>query len=297
MATCMLTKRQISFIKKNRFKMSGTDMAAKFGCRKNLVNKFMRENGLSVPKKLQYYFRTKSKIGKSIVSAYGDFFICCNYLDIPVKTMAEILGYGDGVIQRRVKRLGLIIPAEIIEQRKKDSRIQKGNVPPNKGKKQSDYMSREAIERTKATRFVKGQIPPNKAHYNDGDITIRHRVDRPGSKPHKYIRIKLRVWQELQIFNWEKINGKIPKGHVLACKGGDTLNCDPSNWYLLSMADNARRNSASTNLPDGYVARTIAGKNGGHLMEEILANKELITAKRTTLLINRKIKSIEKQVA
>ena len=33
----------------------------------------------------------------------------------------------------------------------------KGHVPRNKGKKQTDFMSAEAIERTKATRFQKGQ--------------------------------------------------------------------------------------------------------------------------------------------
>jgi hypothetical protein len=291
-----LTSKEKRFIIKNRFKMCGSDMSRQLGRPRNAAAQWMRNNGYTVSKKLQIKFRSQGMIGKSIVSEYADFFIFCNYLDIPVKAMADLLSYNDNVIQLRVKRLGLVIPREIIEQRKKDSRLKPGNIPANKGKKQSEYMSREAIARTKATRFKKGEIPPNKRHFKDGDITTRHRVDRPNEKPHKYIRIRLRVWKELQIYNWEKKNGPVPKGFVLACKDGNTLNCRPSNWYLMSKYDNMKRNSGAINLPDKMVAAYLAGKNNMQLKDEFIKHPELIKAKRTEILLNRKINYREKQI-
>lgn len=235
--------------------------------------------------------------GKSTALPEEDKFIKKNYLKLPINTIAKILSNtiqprSKTFVNTRMARMNLIRPRKLIEKFKRDSRIKPGNVPPNKGKKQKDYMSKEAIKRTKATRFKKGQIPHNAIGFKDGDITIRHdHPNRKNTKPHKYIRLALGVWKELQIVNWEKKHGPIPKGFILACKDGDTLNCKTSNWYLMSMADNVRRNSGSLNLADGYVAKTIVGKySDPELLEEIKKNKTLIELKRSQLLLNRKIK-------
>lgn len=290
----LLTSKMKRFIRDNYLKISSSQLDVKFSLSKGTSKRYMKENGLIVPKELSWKFRGEKNKGRSIVSEFADFFIICCALHIPVKTMAGMLGYGEGVIQRRVRQLGIVIPKHIIEQRKKDSQIKPGQTPMNKGKKIHEYMSQESIEKTKATRFLKGHLSKNTLY--NGAITVRHRKDRPGSKPHKYIRLSKKVWKELQIYNWEKQNGTVPKGYVLACKDGDTLNCDPSNWELLSMADNMKRNSASLNLTDGFVALTIAGRNNTEFIPEIKDNKDLITAKRTTLLIKRKIKLHEKQI-
>ncbi len=149
-------------------------------------------------------------------------------------------------------------------------------------------MSKEAIERTKATRFYRGQKVWNEG--KDGEIRIRHNHPERNGKPHKYIRISKGVWKELQIYNWEKKNGPVPKKYVLACKNGDTLDCRPSNWYLLSMKKNMQRNSAVTNLPDSYVASLLTARKP-HLREAVLATPELIELKRKTILFRRKLKS------
>jgi hypothetical protein len=60
--------------------------------------------------------------------------------------------------------------------------FKKGHVPVNKGKKQTEFMTREAIERTKNTRFKKGHLPHNSIGVRDGDIRIRHDHKNRGGK-------------------------------------------------------------------------------------------------------------------
>ena len=76
-------------------------------------------------------------------------------------------------------------------------------------------------------------------------------------------------------------------------KDQNTLNTDLDNLELITRAENMRRNSSSLNLPDGYVAFTICGKNNMHLYDEILKDKDLIEVKRQQLLLNRKIKFLK----
>jgi hypothetical protein len=56
-----------------------------------------------------------------------------------------------------------------------DARFKKGTSPPNKGRKQEDWMSPEAIERTKGTRFQKGQMPSN--HHEVGTVVVSMAVE------------------------------------------------------------------------------------------------------------------------
>jgi hypothetical protein len=225
-----------------------------------------------------------------------DQFIRKNYLTVPTKRISKLLGRSEGVARRRLKVLGLVVPPEIVEKFKQDSRIKPGSVPPNKGKKQTDYMTPDAIAKTVSTRFKKGDKVPTELY--DGCITIREtHKDRGGAfKPHWYIRLSKGIWQELQIFCWEQENGPVPKGHILACQDGDTLNCHTSNWKLMTKQQNAIRNSGVLNLPDKLVARYIVGKNGSEeLHEEITKQTDLIEAKRQQILLNRKIKSIKQR--
>jgi len=288
MAKLSLTQGNIDFIQANRLLMCGSDIAAAIGLNKSVVQRYMKENKLTAPRELFLKWRAEKLRGKSIVSEYADFFIFCCYLDIPVKAMATILNYGDGVIQRRVKQLGLVIPREIIEQRIADSRIQKGAVPVNKGKKMIDYMSPEAIERTKATRFKKGQLPPNTK--SDGVIAIRHGHKERGGRPYKWIRINQANWKMLHVFNWEKKYGPVPAGHIVVFKNGDTMNCEVSNLQMISR----KQHAANTRNKDGWIAMTMShvkgkGKVDYDLHKKILQHPELIDLKRQSLNLNRTI--------
>lgn len=164
--------------------------------------------------------------------------------------------------------------------------FKKGHIPPNKGKKQKEYMSKEAIERTKATRFQKGSIPPNAVPVG------YERIDRDG-----YVYIKVEGKKKLVLkhrYVWEQHNGSIPKGYNIQFKDGNKHNCDIDNLYMISRGEQMRNeNSASKNLPDSAVAVYLVGKRGKDkaLIEEIKSNHpELIELKRTQILLNRKIK-------
>lgn len=158
----------------------------------------------------------------------------------PLKSLARELKISDSRINRFLAKHGLVIPRHLIEQRKRDSQKKKGDVPPNKGKRQTDYMTPEAIERTKATRFKKGQIPHNVNKQGDGAIVLRKHKNQT---PYKYIRISLGVWELYHHFIWKKHNGTIPKNHVVAFKDGNTENVIIENLELITMAENMLRNS------------------------------------------------------
>ncbi len=107
--------------------------------------------------------------------------------------------------------------------------IAKGNTPPNKGKKQHEYMTPEAIERTKPTRFKKGHTPAN--HKPIG----HERINKDG-----YVWVKIKetgTFRQKHRVIWEKHHGKIPAGYNVQFKDGDKLNFDIENLYLISRSD------------------------------------------------------------
>ena len=99
-------------------------------------------------------------------------FIRENYLLFPVKRVAKMVGRSEYGVANYLRRNNLVVPPELVEQRKKDSQIKKGAIPPNKGKKLTAYCSPEAIERMRSTQFKKGNLPFNTAEC-DGAIRIR----------------------------------------------------------------------------------------------------------------------------
>ena len=160
------------------------------------------------------------------------------YLQRPIKQIASDIGITFGRVMRFLDRNGLDLPQEIRDQRKRDSQRKKGDTAYNKGMKQTEFMSPEAIERTKATRFQKGNIPPN-THY-DGKISIRNNKD---DRPYKYVRVSLGEWKLLHHVIWEEQFGKIPEGMIIAFKDGDTFNTSIENLEMISMIENMLRNS------------------------------------------------------
>ena len=165
------------------------------------------------------------------------------YLKLPIKTLAKKVGVSQTKVRSYMKQKGLIIPSDIAEKRKRDSRFYQGHTPINKGKKQSDYMSAESIERTKATRFQKGHTPHNTQYVG------HERVSKDG-----YVEIRVSVgnYQLKHIVEWEKVNGKLPDGYCLRCKDGDLTNTDPLNWRLISREENMYRNSKH-NYPEEII--------------------------------------------
>jgi hypothetical protein len=165
------------------------------------------------------------------------------------------------------------------------SRFSKGYTPVNKGKKQEDFMSPEAIARSVPTRFKKGNLPHNakapgyERLSEDGYILAKVAGKRKLVFKHRHV--------------WEQHHGKIPEGYNVQFKDGDRQNCDIGNLYIISRSDQIKsQNSGGLDLADNVVAVWIAGgqKKDKQFMERIKANPELIKIKRQQILLNRKIK-------
>lgn len=108
-------------------------------------------------------------------------------------------------------------------------RLEKGSIPPNKGRKGYTAPGCEK------GWFKKGDRPhtakPIGYEMVDRDGYVQICVDEPnpwtGNRTrmvHKHRRL------------WEQANGPVPEGHRLKCLDGDQTNCDPSNWEALPMA-------------------------------------------------------------
>lgn len=236
MGRSKLTPENIKFIKNNRLKMSGSSMAKVFGVSKDIVNNYMRKNGLSVSKELQIKFRVQGMVGKTTSTPEIDRIIKKDYLQVPVKQLARTIGKSQTFLKTRLRQLGLAIPREIIDMRKYDSQIKKGNTPLNKGKK----MPPEVYEKTKATMYKKGHQPHN-TREKDGVITVRR--DTTSKRQYKYIRISLGKWVPLHQHNWVKKNGAYnTRKYCLWFKDGNSLNCKPNNLELITRKENRYRN-------------------------------------------------------
>ena len=120
--------------------------------------------------------------------------------------------------------------------------FQKGRPPGNKGKKQSEYCSPEALAASRATQFKKGQKPPNE--FPVGTI----RVGKLG-----YLIRKKQMdgsqwdrWEFLHRAIWTEHNGPIPDGMVIAFKDGNKHNCQIENLVMM------KRSEMSTMAKKGY---------------------------------------------
>lgn len=132
-------------------------------------------------------------------------------------------------------------------------RYAKGNVPVNKGTRRPGW----APGRMRETQFRKGDRTGAAARNWRPIGTIL--ADHEG-----YLRIKVReavhgqeytgfgntkVWPLLHRHIWEQAHGPIPPKHIVVFIDGNRANCVLENLELISMADNARRNSMWTKLP------------------------------------------------
>jgi hypothetical protein len=118
------------------------------------------------------------------------------------------------------------------------NQFKKGQIPFNKGKKLTDFMSEEGIKTIQKAWFKPGNLPPNTL--TDGEITIRQ--DKY-NHTYKYIRLSLGIWKPLHVHNWEAIHGPIPESYVAIFKTPDRMNCDISNLELISRRELMARNS------------------------------------------------------
>lgn len=110
-------------------------------------------------------------------------------------------------------------------------RFEKGHATFNKGKRQTDFMSAEAIERTKATRFQVGHVPERR----DGwikDVGFE-RISKDG-----YVEVKVndglqnsanKNYRKKHHVEYERHHGPIPDGCNVVFADKDKRNFAPEN--------------------------------------------------------------------
>lgn len=186
----------------------------------------------------------------------------------PVRPTAEIartLGRGISGVYRMAYTLGLEKSAEFLAS-DESGRLRKG-VPRHCGEK---------------TQFQPGIVPHNKGVRRPGwsagrmQETQFKRGERSGvaaknwrpvgtilADTEGYLRVKVReanrgeatgfgntkVWPLLGRQVWEQHNGPIPPKHIVAFRDKNRQNCAIENLELLSLADNARRNTMWGRFP------------------------------------------------
>lgn len=248
----------------------------------------------------------KSKIQNDKSALYNSIRQCWaiaedNFLrqNIDLKNNTELaahLGRTVSSIDNRFHRLGLFRSPEARARMSASSWFPKGHKPFNKGMK--------GIHLSPATEFRKGHQPANTKY--DNCVTIR--FTKRGGIPYKYIRIAEGKWQLLHRHTFENRHGKIPPRHIVGFKNGDTLNCDIGNLYLMSKADNARRNrnpeKAAASMrkvwetgafleKDTYIAHTLTARKK-EMFTVVLANKNLIELQRLRLKLRRQLNATAK---
>lgn len=107
--------------------------------------------------------------------------------------------------------------------------FKKGHTTHNKGKKQTEYMSNDAIERTKATRFKKGNRPLNYRPVGSERITKDGYIEVKVADPNK--------WETKNKIVYKQHFGDIPKGYKVIYADGNKLNNDPNNLILVSNSE------------------------------------------------------------
>ena len=178
------------------------------------------------------------------------------------RDIAKLLGRGVSSVYSRAFILKLKKDPEFLAQHvwlQKGSqtgaayRFKKGQTPVNKGVKRPGWHA----GRMKETQFKKGcrsgiaarnWVPVGTIKADtEGYLRIKVREAIHGEEATGYGNTK--VWPLYNRYLWEQSYGPIPPSHIVAFKDGNRQNCVIENLELISMADNARRNSMWKRLP------------------------------------------------
>jgi len=225
-----------------------------------------------------------------------------SYPDVPMVQMVSFLNRSASKISNKANSLGLkrsesffesehsgrIKKGEVIG---KETQFSKGIAGWNKGKKQSEYMKPEEIEKTKATRFQKGLVPHNlkpigyERITRDGYIEVKVRDSKTDSK-NKNFELKHRII-------WQQHHGEIPEGmNVEFVAGADRLNFTIDDLVLRTKAENLKKNFES----DDAIVKRFLGIKDPEMVDKIKnQHPELIELKRQTLKLNNQLNRYERK--
>ena len=144
--------------------------------------------------------------------------------------------------------------------------FKKGNVPHNKDKKQVEYMSKEAIERTKKTRFKKGNKPKNYRPVGSERITKDGYIEVKVADPNK--------WETKNKIIYKQYFGDIPEGHKIIYADGNKLNNDINNLILVSDNEELIMNRHRLRTEDIELTKT------GYLIAKVIDKTNMVKNER-----------------
>ncbi|MDW3714116.1 HNH endonuclease signature motif containing protein [Pseudomonas sp. 2023EL-01195] len=108
--------------------------------------------------------------------------------------------------------------------------------------KNADYLNKLQLEKMEACRRSGGSNV-----FESKPIGSIH-------KKGKWSRIKVAqpdVWKPLHVYTWEKLNGPVPEGMIVAAKDGNPSNVDIDNLCIRSKTEHLlKRNKHYRNLPE-----------------------------------------------
>ena len=188
------------------------------------------------------------------------------------KVIARRLGVTEAAVQCQAVRHGLRKHPKFVN----TGRFRKGSVPFNKGRKMSD----EVYAKTAPTMFRKGHSPWTTKW--DGYESIRR--DSHGCA-YVHVRVSKGRFVLKHRLEWEKANGPIPKDMILVCRSGDTTDCRPENWELITRIENLRRNRAKRDV-DSFSLK-MSMRHHPELREVFEQNPELAELKVLSNQLNR----------
>lgn len=148
-----------------------------------------------------------------------------------------------------------------------DCTFKKGSIPANKGKRQEEYMSPEAIART-----IKGRFKQQSGH-QIGDVYVKLKH----GKPQPYIKLGYSQQQEMLYARYvyeKEHNVKLKARDKIIHLDGDYLNCDIDNLMLV---DNREHLIIVGNRP-GF---------NGYANDKELTKAIILTTKLHTLIKNK----------
>ena len=144
--------------------------------------------------------------------------------------------------------------------------FKKGNVAHNKGKKQIEYMSKEAIKKKKKTRFKIGNKPKNYRPVGSERITKDGYIEVKVADPNK--------WETKNKIIYKQYFGDIPKGHKVIYADGNKLNNDINNLILVSDNEELIMNRHRLRTEDIELTKT------GYLIAKVIDKTNMVKNER-----------------
>jgi hypothetical protein len=171
-----------------------------------------------------------------------------NYPTVDGKFIANELGLTYAQVAYQARKLNIKKDISFLRESAKrleltslNTRFKKGQVSFNKGLKQTDYMSAEAIKKTAATRFIKGVIPHNSLPVGTEVV----RLDKRSGKNYTLIKLegsKKLIYKHLHLYeSYHKI--KLQKGYNVVFKDGNNSNFNIDNLECISNEELMHRNT------------------------------------------------------